>query len=319
VAVAAALAASAAVPALADAATVPMRGVVSGSPYGASAGQMAIPVLFSKTTARTAGLKSPVGVIIVKRTQQVKLPGGAGSTLPVNLRTGDRFKGFGEVNALQRKVFYPRIVFPKASVYFRSKELSLSELSVAVESLRKSLADLQAQLTTLQNGTIKAFQDVYAQLADLRKQLAALVALKVPDFQAQIDALNKKLNDLIAGLPDFSKFALLTQLPDLSGYAKLTDLTGFLTASDLTGYAKLTDLPDLTPYALAADVTTAINGLQGQINALPTSAGVTTTVNGAVNPVKAKVNEVVGSVNAICTAIKTLIPATSCSTITALP
>jgi hypothetical protein len=306
-AVAAALAASAAVPTLAEAATVPMRGVVSGSPYGASAGQMAIPVLFSKTTARAAGLKSPVGVIIVKRTQQVKLPGGAGYTLPVNLRTGDRFKGFGEVNALQQKVFYPRIVFAKASVYFRSTELSLSELSVAVESLRKSLADLQAQLTTLQNGTIKAFQDVYAQLADLRKQLAALAALKVPDFQAQIDALNKKLNDLIAGLPDFSKFALLTQLPDLTQYAKLTDLTGFLTAADLT------------PYALAADVTTAINGLQGQINALPTRAGVTTAINGAVNPVKAKVNEVVGNVNAICTAIKTLIPATTCTTITTLP
>jgi uncharacterized protein YoxC len=275
---------------------------------------MAIPVLFSKTTARAAGLKSPVGVIIVKRTQQVKLPGGAGYTLPVNLRTGDRFKGFGEVNALQQKVFYPRIVFAKASVYFRSTELSLSELSVAVESLRKSLADLQAQLTTLQNGTIKAFQDVYAQLADLRKQLAALAALKVPDFQAQIDALNKKLNDLIAGLPDFSKFALLTQLPDLTQYAKLTDLTGFLTAADLT------------PYALAADVTTAINGLQGQINGLqgqinglPTSAGVTTAINGAVNPVKAKVNEVVGNVNAICTAIKTLIPATTCTTITTLP
>jgi hypothetical protein len=204
-------------------------------------------------------------------------------------------------------------------VYFRSKELSLSELSLAVESLKQTLADLTTQLTAFKTGTIKAFNDVYAQLADLRKQLAALAAIKVPDFQAQIDALNKKLNDLIAGLPDFSKFALLTQLPDLTQYAKLTDLTGFLTAADLTGYAKLTDLPDLTPYALAADVTAAINGLQGQINALPTSAGVTSTVNGAVNPVKAKVNEVVGSVNAVCTAIKTLIPATSCSTITPLP
>ncbi|MFL5839113.1 MAG: hypothetical protein ACJ77Z_01515 [Thermoleophilaceae bacterium] len=231
-AIVAALAVIAAVPTVANAATVPMRGVVSGSPYGASGGQMAIPVLFSKMTARNTGLKSPVGVIIVKRTQKVALPGG-GSTIPVNLRTGDRFKGSGIVGSLQRKVFYPRVVFPKAIVYFRSKELSLSELSLAVESLRKSLADLQAQLDALKAASIKAFQDVYAQLADIRKQLASLAALQVPDFQAQIDALSKKLNDLIAGLPDFSKFALLSQLPDLTQYAKLTDLTGFLKAADV--------------------------------------------------------------------------------------
>src|SRR3954471_1370672 len=126
-ALAAALAVTAALPTVADAKTVAMRGVVSGSPYGASSGQMAIPVLFSKQTARLTGLKSPVGVIIVKRTQKVKLPNGAGYTVPVNLRTGDRFKGMGEVGSVQRRVFYPRVVFPQAIVYFRSKELSLSE------------------------------------------------------------------------------------------------------------------------------------------------------------------------------------------------
>ena len=249
-AIIAALAAIAALPTVANAATVPMRGVVSGSPYGASGGQMAIPVLFSKVTASKAGLKSPVGVIIVGRNQKVQLPGG-GTTIPINLRTGDRFKGTGIVGSLQRKVFYPRVVFPTAIVYFRSKELSVSELSLAVELLRKSLADLQAQLTTLQNGTIKAFQDVYAQLADLRKQLAALAALKLPDFQAQIDALNKKLNDLIAGLPDFSKFALLTQLPDLTQYVKLTDLT-----------------TTLAGYATKAYVDGQISGLQAQVTTL---------------------------------------------------
>jgi hypothetical protein len=250
-AVAAALAASAAVPALAEAATVPMRGVVSGSPYGASAGQMAIPVLFSKITVSDTRLKSPVGVIIVKRTQKVKLPNGAGYTIPVNLRTGDRFKGLGVVGSLQHKTFYPRVVFPKTVVYFRSKELSLSELSVAVASLKQSLADLAAQVTAFKTGTIRAFNDVYTQLADLRKQLAALAALQVPNFQAQIDALNKRLNDLIAGLPDFSKFALLTQLPDLTQYVKLTDLT-----------------TTLAGYATKAYVDGQISGLQAQVTTL---------------------------------------------------
>src|SRR3954454_5758592 len=114
-AVAAACAIVGAVPAIADASAghkLAMRGVVSGSPYGASGGQMAIPVLFSKNTARSAGLKSPVGVIIVKRTQKVPLPNGGATTLPVNLRTGDRFKGTGVVTPLQQKVFYPRLVVP---------------------------------------------------------------------------------------------------------------------------------------------------------------------------------------------------------------
>src|SRR5213076_866888 len=144
VAIVATVAGLAAVPSVASAGTVPMRGVVSGSPYGASGGQMAVPVLFSKQTARAAGLKSPVGVIILKRTQKVKLP-GAGSTLPVNLRTGDRFKGTGVVDSLQQRVFYPRIVFPKAVVYFRSKELSLAELSAAIDALRNALANLTNQ------------------------------------------------------------------------------------------------------------------------------------------------------------------------------
>src|SRR3954469_11716097 len=229
-ALAAALAASAAIPAVADAATVPMRGVVSGSPYGASGGQMAIPVLFSKQTARNTHLKSPVGVIIVKRTQKVKLPNGGGYTLPVNMRTGDRFKGMGVVGALQQRVFYPRVVFPKAIVYFRSKELSLSELSAAVAALQGALANLTAQLNALRDGSIRAFQDVYQQLADLR---AALAALKIPagvdlsSIQSQLDALSKKLPDLIATLPDFSQFLKIGDLTTaLSTNSVITTLQG---------------------------------------------------------------------------------------------
>jgi uncharacterized coiled-coil protein SlyX len=229
-----AMVALAAVPAVASAKTMPMRGVVSGSPYGASGGQMAIPVLFSKVTARNTGLKSPVGVIIVKRTQRIALPGG-GTALPVNLRTGDRFKGTGVIGSLQQRVLYPRVVFPSAQVYFRSKELSLAELSAAVDSLRKSFSDLQAQLNALQAGSIKTFQDLFAQLASLRD---ALNALKVPaagvdltSIQSQIDALTKKLNDLIASLPDFSKFALLSQIPDVSGFLDHAQVEALINAA----------------------------------------------------------------------------------------
>ena len=36
-------------------------------PYGASNGYMAVPVLYSKQTARNVGLKSPVGLLVVKQ------------------------------------------------------------------------------------------------------------------------------------------------------------------------------------------------------------------------------------------------------------
>jgi len=266
VAIVATVAGLAAVPAVASAGTVPMRGVVSGSPYGASNGQMAVPVLFSKMTARNAGLKSPVGVIILKRTQKVKLPNGSGFTLPVNMRTGDRFKGLGVIGAPQQRAFYPRVVFPKAVVYFRSKELSLSEISAAIASLQQALADLQAQFNAFKNASIKAFQDLYAQLADLQKQLAALQALHLPDFQAQIDALSKKLNDLIAGLPDFSKFALVSQLPDLTQYVKLSDLAGLIGAN-----STITTLQSQVA-TLQTQVTSLTNRLTSLCTALNVSA-----------------------------------------------
>lgn len=198
-AIAVACAALIALPASANAQLPQLRGVVSGSPYGASGGQMAIPVLFSKQTLRKTGLKSPVGVIILKRNQRVKLPNGAGYALPVNLRNGDRFKGYGPVSSVNKRTFYPRVVLKKRpAVYFRSKELSLGELTIAVQSLQSALARLQTQLTSLRDGSIKAFQDVYAQLADLKGALAALGALKLPDFQSQIDALSAKLDGLLA-------------------------------------------------------------------------------------------------------------------------
>jgi hypothetical protein len=321
-AVVAAMLAFAVAPSIASAATPQLRGVVAGSPYGASGGTMAIPVLFSKMTVHNTGLKSPVGVIILKRNQRVKLPDGS-SALPVNLRTGDRFKGSGTISAVNRRTFYPRVPLTKgAAVYFRSKELSLGELTTAVRGLQDALGQLKTQLDKLQSASIKAFQDVYAQLADLKKAVAALQALQAPNFQSQIDALSKRIDDLIASLPDFSQFALISQLPDLTDYVTLDDLT-----SALAGYATKTY------------VDSAIAGLQTQINALPTQQDLldaidglnvgqyatTTYVDGKVATLKAKVNEMVGDFNTLCSqldglsALPVLASAVSCPSLQAIP
>jgi chaperonin cofactor prefoldin len=219
-----------ALPAAASAKTLEFRGVVSGSPYGASNGYMAVPVLYSKQTAHSAGLKSPVGLLIVKRNLAVRMPSGSPRILPVALRTGDRLKGTVPMKSSYRKSFYPRITFSSVSVYFRSKDLSLSELTAAIDALRKAMTDLQSQLNSLKASSIKAFQDIYNQLAELKKAIAALQGLSVPNFQSQIDALNKRIDDLIKSLPDFSKFALLT---DLSQYVKLSDLSSLLSGDTI--------------------------------------------------------------------------------------
>jgi hypothetical protein len=88
----------------------------------------------------------------------------------------------------------------------------------------------------------------------------------VPNFQAQIDALSKRLDDLIASLPDFSKFALLTDLPDLSQYVKLSDLTGLLGSNtvitNLTNRVTSLETTVATLTTRLNNVCTALKGAQ---------------------------------------------------------
>jgi uncharacterized coiled-coil protein SlyX len=281
------LVAIAAVPGVASAKTVEFRGVVSGSPYGASNGYMAVPVLFSKQTAQRNHLKSPVGLLVVKRALRVALPSGTPAILPVNLRAGDRFKGKVAMKSAYTQSFYPRITFSSVNVYFRSKELSLAEVSAALDTLRKAVANLQSQLAALTNGTANAFQDIYAQLDALKKALAALQAASVPNLQPQIDALNKRLDDLIASLPDFTKFALASDLPDFSLFALKSDLGQYLKISDLT-----TQL----------NSNTVIQTLQGTVSTLQ---GTVSTLQGTVSTLQGNVTTLTTRLNNVCTALKT--------------
>src|SRR3954471_5806652 len=197
-----------AVPATASAKTVEFRGVVSGSPYGASNGYMAVPVLYSKQTARNVGLKSPVGLLVVKRKLSVKLPNGAPRILPVNLRSGDRFKGKVPMKSIYTKSFYPRITFSAVTVYFRSKELSTAELNELIKKVRKDLDSLTNFVGKLTNYTTANFAAVRADIADLRAQLDALrsslngLTASLAGLQAQLDAVNKLLTDKLNALTD---------------------------------------------------------------------------------------------------------------------
>jgi hypothetical protein len=267
-----AMVAFAAVPSTASAKSPQLRGVVSGSPYGASGGTMAIPVLFSKMTVRNTGLKSPVGVVIMKRTQKVQLPAGGGFSLPVNLRTGDRFKGTGTVSDINKRTFYPRVPLNKDTVvYFRSKEMSLAELTAAVAGLQKALAALQGQLNDLGKYTFAGFQQLLGEIDALKKQLAALnipAGADLSGLQNQINDLKNQLNGVIESLKDYAKLTDVDKkIADaLAGLSLLTtsDVTNIL--DNLTfDTTQLSQFIDDTVTGLlgnpAGTLTTAVNGL----------------------------------------------------------
>ena len=272
----------------ASAAAPELRGVVSGSPYGASSGYIAVPVLYSKMTARRVGLKSPVGLMVVKRTQRIKVA-GAQTTLPVGLRVGDRFKGNAEVTDLNKRIFYPRVTFDEApSVYFRSKELSLSELTRMIQTLEKNLA-------ALGKFTFDGFALVASQVAGLQAQIndlkgllgkvSAPAAVDLSGLQTQIDALDKRIDDLLALL---------------ANYALKSDLAGFLNAA---GVQAMIDA------AIAALDIPSDADIQGMIDAaidaldIPSDADIQGLIDTSIAGLQTDLNDAEADIQALCTAI----------------
>ena len=136
----------------------------------------------------------------------MKLPAGASRDLPVNLRTGDRFKGMVAMKSSYTKSFYPRITFNPVTVYFRSKELSTAELNEAILKVRKDLDNLTDYVGKLTNYTVANFAAVRADIADLRAQLDALrnalngLTDQLNALASQLDAVTKMLTDKLNAL-----------------------------------------------------------------------------------------------------------------------
>ena len=114
----------------AAASAVTLKGTVVGSPYVGSQTRTAIPVLFSKQTAKAAKLTSPLGLLVVPRQGAVSTPEGA--VRPGNLRLGDTFKLDTRVASSVQKAVYPRLELKRlaaVTVIKRSKTLSNDELT----------------------------------------------------------------------------------------------------------------------------------------------------------------------------------------------
>ncbi len=128
----------------------------------------------------------------------------------------------------------------------------LSQLETIVNqrnSILKSSASDEDKLSSLsvldkENDELNQSIDIYYRLVDYQ------------GFVQYQELLASKAD--ISQLPDLTPYAKKTDLPVLAPYAKKTDLpvlTPYAKKTDLTSYAKKTDLPVLTPYAKKTDLT----------------------------------------------------------------
>jgi hypothetical protein len=182
-----------------------LKGTVTGSPYVASGASTAVPVTFSKQTAARAGLRSPVGVIVVPRRRMVPTPDGP--VRPTALRLGDRFRFSSSVPAAARAAVYTRLATSRLSVYKRSRTLTNDELTTQLMALTKYVGVLQdgvgaalarggADVTVLAS-TVAVVQKT---LADLLAKLAATGVTLPPEATAALATVQQQLASVTGAL-----------------------------------------------------------------------------------------------------------------------
>jgi trimeric autotransporter adhesin len=261
-------------PTAALAKSVPVTAQVVGSPYVAGA-RSVVPVVLSSKSARSAHLRSPLGVFVVSRTAGIAAP-AATVVRPGGLRVGDALKATVSVGRSTRSSFYPRMTASSLRVTKRSTQPSTAEIEAILQQHAKQLAALAASLDDLGAYTRRGFADVNARLAALQSDIDALkaglrsVQVSLTDLAGQLTAAR---TELLAKI-DLVTATLQPQIDALAG-----QLSGLVSTIGSCG-------PPAT--GLAGDVCT----LSGQVSLLTPvnlssltsrvdqiSSALTTTVN----------------------------------------
>lgn len=312
----AALAATAAAPAVADAApkrASALKGTVVGAPYVASSTTTAIPVLISKQTAKRARLKSPIGVLVVPRRRAVRTT--EGNVMPSALRLGDRWKGSAQISSEARRAVYSRISLKKVTVYKRSKTLSTDELETLIRETRRDLGKLSSFVTNLSTYTQNGFRDLNDRFNALRGDVDGLLR-DVSALRADLTALSARLDGAIAGLQGISTQVAGELQPQVTQL-----ITTLSTVSDLVGVASCPS----TPGSVLARVCTIetvtvpqVDTVTGRVDQI--SSALTTTVNRLTNlsltgdlpaTLSTEVNTALGTVYGLIGQVGTLTPQVS--------
>lgn len=294
-----------------------LKGTVTGSPYVATASTSAIPVIFSKQTARQAGLRSPVGVVIVPRRVHLRVPGKERAVLPGRLRLGDRFRFDVRIPKAARRAVYTRLVVPKGRfvVTKRTTVLSNDELTVQIRKAQADLRALGIYVAKLAVYTQQGLASVNARIDRLVDDLAALAARATSlestvgaladqlrattadlqskidkvrsDLQAQLNGIVAQLNDLTASLGSCATGGALKAICDLQNalasltpgtVTTLTDRVSTISQSLNTILSKLIGAGLGSLPLIGSDLDPALNATID--NALASLAGIQTTVTG---------------------------------------
>lgn len=294
-----------------------LKGQVVGNPYLADNARTAVPVLFSKQSARAAHLRSPLGVAVVPRRRALAAAGG--NVLPGRLRLGDRFTAKASVSKGARGAVYPTLTLKGMKVTKRAKQLSTAELE---DLVRRTQQDLKALGTTVANlaaatraGLTAVNGRVDGLVADLARlagdlnatkasvtTLTAALAAAQQTLQANIDLVRSDLQPQITTVSN-GVAALVTQLGAcnvpgsvLGRICGIESLLGGLNTSQLSSLTTtvnsissvLTDtLSRLTgqtltqlPASLTGTLGTALTqlgGLQTTVSGLSTTLGTVST------------------------------------------
>lgn len=308
-----------------------LKGQVIGTPYVADSARTAVPVLFSKESAKKAKLKSPLGLVIVPRRKSIPAPGGA--VLPARLRLGDRFTASAPVGKDAKSAAYPRVTLKQVSVIKRAKQLSNAELEELLTQTRKEVARLTQTVTGLGTTVQQALQAVDAKILGLGTAVSGLVAnldgvkttvgaltgslaAAAADLRSRIDLVRADLQPQVTALlgdvtsltiavgscaTPLSVLGRICAMETAFGALDLLDVPGLITrvtnlSGALTGVVNLLGGLNLTgdlPAALTGQITTALGQLAGLQG---TVSGLTSSVGGLTSTVGGLTSNI-GAVN----------------------
>ncbi len=320
----------------ASAATATLKGQVVGTPYLADSARTAVPVLFSKESAKRARLKSPLGVAVVPRRTPIATK--SGSVLPGRLRVGDRFTAKAKISRSAKEAVYPTLSLSTLNVTKRATQLSTAELEEVIKQAQKDIKSLGGTVTSLATSTKTALGLLTGRVDGLTTGLTALTSdltLVKSSVTGLTSALETAKTNLLAGIdkvrsdlqPQITEVAdgvtaLVTQLGDcntansvlgricgiealLGGLdtgqvtnltTRVNNVTNILT--DLIGTLTGQTLADL-PAALTGTLATALNalgGLQTTVAGLTSNLG---TVSGTVGTLQTTVGGITSQLTGV--------------------
>lgn len=169
-----------------------LTGHIMAAPYETGA-KVIVPVWLDRPSSRRAKLRTPVGVLMLKKAKKVRVRGQRARVAPALLRAGDRLRARVKVTKSVRRASYWRTPVRAFKLTKRSPTLGSAELQTLLGAFGGDLRRLNAALTGVANYVKAGFDKQAADTDALRGQLGSLATA--------LQSLEKRVEALEAGLP----------------------------------------------------------------------------------------------------------------------